>query len=105
MAGKLGKVLAANVEGRRSYWYRWLAKNRAEIAAAFASQTRPSWTLLVKTATQIGAVDENGNPPTREGLRKAWDRLQRDQPEAGLLVKKETRRKSAETLWSVASPP
>jgi hypothetical protein len=86
-------------------WYRWLAKNRQEIAAVFASQRRPSWTLLVKTATQIGAVDENGNPPTREGLRKAWERLQRDQPDAALPVKKAARRKSAEILWPVASPP
>jgi hypothetical protein len=105
MAGNVGRVLAANVEGSRSYWYRWLAKNRAEITAVFASQRRPSWMLLVKTATEIGAVDENGNPPTREGLRKAWERLQRDRPDAALSINKAARRKSAGTPQSVASPP
>jgi hypothetical protein len=78
MARKFSALLASAVKENRSYWYRWVEQRHDEIAKVFATQARPPWSALVKAAVESGAVDENGKPPTREALRKAFQRLEQD---------------------------
>jgi hypothetical protein len=106
MAKRFSKLLAETVRENRSYWYRWVDQHSDEISEVFATQARPPWSALVKAATDSGAVDENGRPPTREALRKAWLRLQQDRARrSGAAVA--PRRQSAQpapTPWQPAPP-
>lgn len=107
MAKRFSKLLAETVRENRSYWYRWVDQHADEISEVFATQARPPWSALVKAATESGAVDEKGKPPTREALRKAWQRLQQDRARSGATVAPRGARQSAQpspTSWQAASP-
>jgi len=70
----LGERLLRTALSSRSDAYRWLRENHAEIAAAFASQSRPSWRALAANAPKA----KDGNNYSPDVLRKAWGRLEID---------------------------
>ena len=77
---EVGQQLAAHVAGVRSPLRKWLYVNRDAIAPMMAVP-RPRWQALAKTAADNGIVDEHGNPPTRDAVRKAWQAIERTRNE------------------------
>ncbi|MFL5285402.1 MAG: hypothetical protein ACJ8AW_31600 [Rhodopila sp.] len=55
-------------------------ENRDAIAPMMAGP-RPRWQALAATAIANGVTDENGNPPTRDAVRKAWQAIERNMNE------------------------
>jgi hypothetical protein len=82
MRKPVGALLSDVALARRSPLYQWLWRNRAEIAEAFAAQSRPAWTALAGAANAAGVVDRAGQPYSRDAVRKAWQMVQRDMKRA-----------------------
>ena len=61
----------------RSPLHRWLVEHYAAITVALASQSRPAWGALAKTAAEDGVLDINGNSPGYHAVRKAWKAIER----------------------------
>jgi hypothetical protein len=77
---EIGQQLAANVAGVRSPLRKWLYENRDAIAPMMAVP-RPRWQALARTAADNGVTDENGNAPSRDAVRKAWQAIERTRNE------------------------
>jgi hypothetical protein len=70
-------LAAARLEAR-SPLFQWLHQHHDQIADWFASQSRPGWEVIARTARANGVVNANGHPPNRGAVRKAWTTLQAD---------------------------
>jgi hypothetical protein len=86
MAKNVGKLLAAEVQKRRSPLYRWLQDHYDQIAPIIATQSRPSWEALARTAKASGQTGPVDGGPSRQTIRKAWLRLALDMERAAKTV-------------------
>lgn len=67
-----GEAQLPKVRKSRSPLYRWLDKNRAEIAEVFATHPHPPWKALADLCRTRQVKNAKGNPPTRKAVRDAW---------------------------------
>jgi hypothetical protein len=61
----------------RSALYRWMAKNHAELAAAFEKDS-PDWTVLSEEFGKAGLTDRTGKPASPNTAKQTWFRVRRD---------------------------
>jgi len=69
--------LAKRPYGGRQDLYRFLRANMAELSAMF-EELKPSWRTVAEELTNAGIIGASGDPPTRESVRKSWQRVCRD---------------------------
>jgi hypothetical protein len=61
----------------RSRLYQWMAKNHAELAAAFENAP-PDWTVLAEEFGKAGLTDRTGKPARPSTAKQTWFRVGRD---------------------------
>jgi hypothetical protein len=77
----VGRQLATNAASTRSPLRRWLFEHQDEIAAVLATQGRPGWQALTRTAAANNVTDEKGAAYTADAVRKAWQAIERTRNE------------------------
>jgi hypothetical protein len=70
------QALARNRRGGQSGLARWLYKNHATLGPTMNAPRAP-WTALARTAAERG-LTFNGQPYSRQAVREAWKRVDRD---------------------------
>ncbi len=69
--------LAKRPYGGKQDLYCFLRANMAELSAIF-EELKPSWRTVAEELTNAGIIGAGGDPPTRESVRKSWQRVRRD---------------------------
>ena len=73
-AGKVQRALAEKLLETRSPLFRWLYDNYEEIEPAL--RVRRSWQALALTAKDAGITGADKKGPSRQAVRKAWERVE-----------------------------
>jgi len=84
MGISLAGSLREKVESTRSPLYRWLKKNRAEVAEEVAANVRPPWGKIAAWIADAGVHSikegkDDSRPPSPEAVAKCWTRLLKDE--------------------------